>query len=67
MLATSHTKMAQMEFDIKKAKYAPDKKFVREFQAAMATLGKLKSQLDEVLVKRTILCLCVCSQPLQKG
>ena len=59
MLATSHTKMAQMEFDIKKAKYQPDKNFVKDFKEAMANLNKLKGQLDEVLVKRTFLCVCV--------
>ena len=51
--------MAQMEFDIKKAKYQPDKNFVKDFKEAMANLNKLKGQLDEVLVKRTFLCVCV--------
>lgn len=57
MLGTTATKMAQMEFDLKKAKYQPDKRFVKEFKEAMANLSKVKEQLDTVLVKRTA---CVC-------
>ena len=57
MLGTTATKMAQMEFDLKKAKYQPDKRFVKDFKEAMANLSKVKEQLDTVLVKRTA---CVC-------
>ena len=59
MLAGNATKMAQMEFDLKKAKYQPDKKFVKDFKEVMGNVNKVKAQLDEVLVKRTAWVMCL--------
>ena len=61
MLKTLLTKMAQAEFDLKKAKYQPDPRFKKDFKGCMDNIKKLLGNLDTVLVQRT------CIRALQKG
>ncbi len=61
MLKTLHTKMAQAEFDLKKAKYQPDPRFKKDFKGCMDNIKKLLGNLDTVLVQRN------CKRALQKG
>jgi hypothetical protein len=58
MLKTLSTKMAQADFDLKKAKCQPDARFKKDFRGCQENVKKLLSSLETVLVQRTLQCFC---------
>jgi hypothetical protein len=56
MLKTLSTKMAQADFDLKKAKYQPDNRFKKDFKGCQDNCKKLLLNLETVLVQRTLQC-----------